>query len=62
VAIDEILELAVPWKEIGAKAGDEVRFFVAVARPGGGFERVPRSFAIRVDVPDETFESRVWAV
>lgn len=61
VAVDEILELAIPWKALGASAGDEVRFYVELRRDGLPVERTPRGFALRVNVPTDEFESREWS-
>lgn len=62
VAMEEILELAVPWNALGAAPGDEVRFYVEVRRDGEPHERTPRGFALGFHVPSEDFESREWSV
>jgi alpha-amylase/alpha-mannosidase (GH57 family) len=62
VAIDEIVELELPWQDLGVGAGEKVRFFVELRRQGLPSERAPRGFAIAVEVPSEDFESRNWAV
>ncbi len=61
-AVGEIVEVEIPWARLAARPGDEVRFYAAVVRPGLPPERAPRSFAIRVTVPDPEFPSRVWTV
>jgi hypothetical protein len=62
VAVDEILELSVPWAALGATVGDELGFYVGVERAGTPAERFPRSFAIHVRVPDPEFDQRIWTV
>jgi alpha-amylase/alpha-mannosidase (GH57 family) len=62
VAVDEIVELSLPWSALGAKTGDEVRFFVELRRDDGSVERTPRGFALRLRVPTDDFESREWSV
>jgi alpha-amylase/alpha-mannosidase (GH57 family) len=60
VAAGAILELALPWSELGAAAGDRVAFFVAIYEGDAERERHPAQQPIAVTMPDGTFEARQW--
>jgi alpha-amylase/alpha-mannosidase (GH57 family) len=60
VAVDEILEVAIPWEDLGAAPGQVVSFYAEVHRPGRLPERAPRGFAIEVEAPGDDFEARHW--
>ncbi len=63
VSVDRVVELGVDWKTLDAKSGEKLEVVVVVVdRAGRVLERVPRSGAIAIDVPDEEFEERNWFV
>ena len=62
-AAGRVLELAVPFADLGLIAGDRVAFFVAVAGADGReLERHPPHRPIEVDMPDDRFAARNWTV
>jgi len=61
LAIDRIVELAVPFSRLGAKKGEEIRFYVQVKKEKMQLERHPRSGYIPLTVPDDTFEMEHWS-
>jgi len=62
VAIKDIVELSVPFADIGAKAGDEVQFMVVVSRDSQELERWPRGKGVAFNVPAADFLERQWSV
>jgi len=60
VAVGAILELALPWAELGASRRDPVAFFVAVDRGDTEQERHPAQQPITVAMPDASFLARLW--
>jgi alpha-amylase/alpha-mannosidase (GH57 family) len=57
----QILEVAIPIGDLGARVGDMVAFFVGVlAADGSEVETHPTHHPIEVLVPDELFEARHW--
>jgi len=62
VAAGTLLELSVPWRDLGPE-GAGVAFFVAVYDDAGvEMERHPAYQPIEVEVPDGMFAARNWAV
>lgn len=61
-AVGRIIELAVPFSELNAKPGQKVEFSIVVCRDGQELERWPRSGAISVEVPSETYKEEQWYV
>jgi hypothetical protein len=61
VAIDEILECAIPFQDIKAKERDEINIFVSLRKEGEEFERCPWRGYISVTVPTPDFEAMMWS-
>ncbi len=55
-----ILEMAVPFNEIGARPGDEVRFFINMQRGPVDIEKWPKRGYFSFIVPSEEFEGIMW--
>ena len=60
VAAGDILELAVPFRDLGVEAGTELRFRLAVRRGTDTVEQWPSNGALEVTVPTEDFEREMW--
>lgn len=61
-ACGAIVEVAVPFAEIGVSEGAPVAFFVTVHDAEGvELERHPAGRAIQVEAPDEAFSARNWS-
>jgi alpha-amylase/alpha-mannosidase (GH57 family) len=56
----EILELAVPFSDLGLKAGDPITFFVSVHLNGQELERHPSHRPVELIVPSAEFEAYNW--
>jgi len=54
------VELAVPFKDLGAQAQDGLRFWISLKSGDKELERCPRQGPISLEVPDAAFESRMW--
>jgi len=61
-AFGQIIEIALPFSEIGAREGDEVSFFVAAWTQEKEAERWPEKGRIAFLVPGPDYESRQWYV
>jgi len=61
-AIGSIIELGIPFDEIGVKTGDKVEFAVSVVKDGQEIERWPGEGSIHVAVPTENFGKEQWMV
>jgi hypothetical protein len=61
VAIDEILECAISFRDIRAKERDELNLFITVRKEGEQFERCPWRGYITVTVPTPDFEAMMWS-
>jgi len=62
VAIDDIVEVAVPFKGLGLSPGDPVAFHVELVQGGTLKERLPGAEALRFTVPGEDYEDSRWHV
>jgi alpha-amylase/alpha-mannosidase (GH57 family) len=62
VAVDRIVELSLPFEDIGVKAGDRVLFYAGLEVNGREIERCPTSRPIETEVPGADFEQRMWVV
>lgn len=62
VCCGKIIELALPWKDIGAKPGEILRFQVQILKDEMVLETSPEERTIPVEVPDEDFELKMWLV
>jgi hypothetical protein len=61
VAAGTVLELAMPFTDLGVAAGQPVEFFVAAYdAEGAELERHPAHRPIEVVLPDALFEARHW--
>ncbi|MDD5557869.1 MAG: glycoside hydrolase family 57 protein [bacterium] len=61
IAIDRIIELAVPFDDLGFGEGEEVCFYLQVKTGTQEWERVPRAGYISFAVPGEDFELQRWS-
>lgn len=57
-----LVELAVPFKQIHSKIGEEIRFIVEIKTRGLTEERHPSMGYLAINVPDENFERVRWQV
>lgn len=62
VAIERIVEIAVPLHLLDLKAGDEVEFFVELLQNKQSRDRAPREGTIRLQCPGPDFEKVMWYV
>lgn len=62
VAIDRILELAVPFERLGLKPHDPVRFYVEILQGETSLDRAPREGIFELVVPTPDFEQIMWQV
>ncbi len=62
VAIDEVVEAAVPFESIGAKAGEEIQLYVSLRQKGHELERWPQRGTISIQRPTEEYEAIRWSV
>ena len=60
VAVDEILELAIPLETLKLKSADPVAFSVVILEDGVERERYPRYRPVETQVPGEQFEAQNW--
>ncbi|HWP35206.1 MAG TPA: glycoside hydrolase family 57 protein, partial [Thermodesulfobacteriota bacterium] len=60
VAADDVVELAVPFAELGLRPEEPVRFRLVVRRGEAVVEEWPDTGTFRFDVPTEDFEARMW--
>jgi hypothetical protein len=59
-AAGSILEVAIPFRELGVEARDAVAFIVTAGRAGSEPEQHPRHRPIEIVVPGEEFPVRAW--
>lgn len=59
-AVQEILEIAIPFGDINAKEKDELNLFVSAHRNGDEIERCPWRGHISLTVPTADFEAMMW--
>ncbi|NPA48453.1 MAG: hypothetical protein GXO20_00580, partial [Thermodesulfobacteria bacterium] len=62
IAFAEILELAIPFENLGFVVGEKVYFHLEVWENSLIRERIPRSGCLVFTVPDENFEEVMWQV
>lgn len=60
VAVQDILECAIPFRDIKAAERDELHFFITVTEGGAEIERCPLRGYITVTVPTPDFEAMMW--
>ena len=56
----KIIELAIPFKDLGLEPGARVQLVVKVMQGDLELERYPRHRPLAFVVPDHTFEARMW--
>ncbi len=61
-AFKDVLEVAVPFATLGAKVGEPVEFFVSLAKDGLEAGHWPYQGSIRLKVPPEDFEEKIWSI
>jgi alpha-amylase/alpha-mannosidase (GH57 family) len=61
-AIEQILEVAVPFEDLGLAAEQAVQFFVEVLEGIQSHDRAPREGTISLQVPAADFELQMWDV
>ncbi len=59
---NKVIELAVPFKELQLRAGQEFRMSLVVTQNGLEIERYPRHHPLVLTVPDRDFEAMMWKV
>jgi alpha-amylase/alpha-mannosidase (GH57 family) len=60
-AVGQVLEVSIPFAELGASPGSRVAFFIAIyTAQAAECERHPGQRALELTVPDEQFEARFW--
>ncbi len=62
ISFQEILELAIPFENLGFVKGEKVNFYLEIFENGLLRERIPRSGNLTFTVPDENFEQVMWSV
>ncbi|MBI4690843.1 MAG: glycoside hydrolase family 57 [Nitrospirae bacterium] len=60
IAIQDIIETAIPFKDINAKEKDELDIFVLINKDGEEIERCPWRGYISIIVPTPDFEAIMW--
>jgi hypothetical protein len=58
----DILEIALPFEQLGLTSGSRVALAVQVLRQGVEVERLPRHGFLSFTVPDEDYERKNWKV
>ncbi len=58
----KIIELSIPFRDIGLVPGDAARIIVGINRRGLELKRYPAQGFLSFQVPDETFQMKVWSV
>jgi hypothetical protein len=62
VAIDNIVEAALPFEHLGLKVDDPIQFFVELLEGQQSRERAPREGTINLTCPSPNFEQEMWDV
>lgn len=62
IAKRKVIELSLPFKDLGLQPGQPFTLAVVVTEQGREIERYPRHQAVTVEVPDHNFEARMWRV
>ena len=60
VAMDEIVEMKLPFASLGVKAGDSIRFCVEAISDSQSIDRAPQEGLIEFKVPTADFEHINW--
>jgi hypothetical protein len=62
VAVDRIVEIAIPFARLGLKVDQPIHFFVEVMQGGQSRDRAPQQGAIGLTRPSTDFEQIMWDV
>ncbi|MBI5598677.1 MAG: hypothetical protein HY890_02940 [Deltaproteobacteria bacterium] len=62
LASGDVVETGIPFSELVARVGDELRLFIDIEGGELGFERWPARGFLLIEVPTEDFESLNWTV
>ncbi len=62
LACESIIELAIPFQNLGFKVGEKVLFFVELLEDNFPRERNPRGGSLYFIIPDENFEQIMWQI
>ncbi len=60
VALQDILEIAIPFKSINAKEKDELNLYISALKSGEEIERCPWRGYISIVAPTSDFEALMW--
>jgi hypothetical protein len=60
--VGRIIELGLPFAELGAVTNQQIEFVVVVYKEGQEIERWPRGGGVTVAVPSETYKEEQWYV
>ena len=60
--VGRIIELGIPFSQLGAAAGQTVEFVIVVSKDGQELERWPKGGGITITVPTEAYEQEQWYV
>ena len=61
-AVGPIVEIRIPWADLGVKAGQPVHFCAEVVAGKNSTERAPSEGAVELTAPTADYESVVWQV
>ncbi len=61
-AMDEIIEVAIPFSDLGVQPGDALHWFAEVIENGQSIDRAPSEGSIELVTPDKDFERIHWQV
>jgi alpha-amylase/alpha-mannosidase (GH57 family) len=59
-AADQVLEIAIPFRSLGASTEDPIHFCIELLQADKPIERVPNEGAIETSVPSPEFELMMW--
>jgi len=62
IAIKKVVELSLPFQDLGLKEGMLVRLLVFVERDNREIDRYPRRSCLSFMVPGREFEREMWSV
>jgi hypothetical protein len=60
-AVEDVLELAIPFAALGASSGDVIELLLHFGRGGERLESLPAGQPLRVTVPGPEWEARHWS-
>ena len=62
IAARQIIELAIPFKDLALQEGQAFSLGLVLTEDGLEIDRYPRHHAVALTVPDRNFEARMWRV